>query len=72
MGKKRIKPNYRRKALQLPDLDHCRLVLNRLTSPRSCRVYEWSAICSFRRIPPVTRITLRRDHCHGLRHPFVL
>jgi hypothetical protein len=29
MGKQRIKPNYRRRVLRLPDLDHCKLaVLN--------------------------------------------
>jgi hypothetical protein len=31
MGKLRIKPNYRRRVLRLPDLDHCKLaVLNSL------------------------------------------
>ena len=41
MGKHRIKPNYRRRVLRLPDLDHCRLtVLNSLGSPASRRVYE--------------------------------
>ena len=25
MGKQRIKPNYRRRVLRLPDLDHCKL-----------------------------------------------
>jgi hypothetical protein len=30
MGKHRIKPNYRRRVLRLPDLDHCKLaVLNK-------------------------------------------
>jgi hypothetical protein len=34
MGKQRIKPNYRRRVLRLPDLDHCKLaVLNSLGSP---------------------------------------
>jgi site-specific recombinase XerD len=43
MGKNRIKPNYRRKALRLPDLDHSKLaVLNSLTSPGSRRVYEYA------------------------------
>ncbi len=33
MGKHRIKPNYRRRVLRLPDLDHCKLaVLNSLGS----------------------------------------
>src|SRR6266853_2883454 len=41
MGKHRIKPNYRRRLLRLPDLDHCkRAVLNSLGSPASRRVYE--------------------------------
>jgi hypothetical protein len=43
MCKNRIKPNYRRKALRLPDLDHSKLaVLNSLTSPGSRRVYEYA------------------------------
>jgi len=43
MGKKRIKPNYRRRLLRLPDLDHCkRAVLNSLGSPASRRVYEYA------------------------------
>ena len=43
MGKHRIKPNYRRRALRLPDLDHCKLaVLNSLGSPASRRVYEYA------------------------------
>jgi len=42
MGKHRIKPNYRRRVLRLPDLDHCKLaVLNSLGSPASRRVYEY-------------------------------
>ena len=41
MGKQRTKPNYRRRLLRLPDLDHCkRAVLNSLGSPASRRVYE--------------------------------
>ena len=41
MGKKRIQPNYRRRTLRLPDLDHSKLaVLNRLTSPGSRRVCQ--------------------------------
>ena len=41
MGKQRIKPNYHRRVLRLPDLDHCKLaVLNSLGSPASRRVYE--------------------------------
>jgi site-specific recombinase XerD len=43
MGKERIKPNYRRRVLRLPDLDHCKLaVLNSLGSPASRRVYEYA------------------------------
>ena len=43
MGQKRIKPNYRRRILRLPDLDHCKTaVLNSLGSPASRRVYEYA------------------------------
>ena len=43
MGKQRIKPNYLRRVLRLPDLDHCKLaVLNSLGSPASRRVYEYA------------------------------
>jgi site-specific recombinase XerD len=43
MRKRRIKPNYRRRVLRLPDLDHCKLaVLNSLGSPASRRVYEYA------------------------------
>ena len=43
MGKHKIKPNYRRRVLLLPDLDHCKLaVLNSLGSPASRRVYEYA------------------------------
>jgi hypothetical protein len=43
MGKYRIKPNYHRRVLRLPDLDHCKLaVLNSLGSPASRRVYEYA------------------------------
>jgi hypothetical protein len=43
MGKHRIKPNYRRRVLRLPDLDHCKLaVLNSLGSTASRRVYEYA------------------------------
>jgi hypothetical protein len=38
MGKHRIKSNYRRRVLRLPDLDHCKLaVLNSLTA-------EWQIV----------------------------
>ena len=43
MGKPRIKPNYRRRVLRLPELDHCKLaVLNSLGSPASRRVFEYA------------------------------
>jgi site-specific recombinase XerC len=43
MGKHRIKANYRRRVLRLPDLDHCKTaVLNSLGSPASRRVYEYA------------------------------
>lgn len=43
MGKNRVKLNYRRRMLRLPDLDHCKLaVLNSLGSPGSRRVYEYA------------------------------
>jgi integrase len=43
MGKHRIKPNYHRRVLRLPDLDHCKVaVLNSLGSPASRRVYEYA------------------------------
>jgi site-specific recombinase XerC len=43
MGKHKVKPNYRRRLLRLPDLDHCkRAVPNSLGSPASRRVYEYA------------------------------
>ena len=43
MSRGRVKPNYRRRSLRLPDLDHCkRAVLNSLSSPASRRVYEYA------------------------------
>jgi hypothetical protein len=43
MGKHKVKPNYRRRLLRLPELDHCkRAVLNSLGSPASRRVYEYA------------------------------
>jgi site-specific recombinase XerD len=43
MGKPKIKPNYRRRSLRLPDLDHCkRAVLSSLGSQASRRVYEYA------------------------------
>ncbi|HLM83382.1 MAG TPA: hypothetical protein VK302_22485 [Terriglobales bacterium] len=43
MGKQKVKPNYRRPVLRLPDLDHCKTaVLNSLGSPASRRVYEYA------------------------------
>jgi len=43
MSKKTVQPNYRRRTLRLPDLDHSKLaVLNSLGSPGSRRVYEFA------------------------------
>src|SRR5205809_4713347 len=43
MRKQRSKPNYQRRVLRLPDLDHCKTaVLNSLGSPASRRVYEYA------------------------------
>jgi len=43
MGKKKVQPNYRRRTLRLPDLDHSKLaVLNSLGSTGSRRVYEFA------------------------------
>jgi site-specific recombinase XerD len=43
MGKQKVKPNYRRRVLRLPDLDHCKsAVLNSLGSPASRRVYLYA------------------------------
>ncbi|MFZ1007207.1 MAG: hypothetical protein WAN65_10245 [Candidatus Sulfotelmatobacter sp.] len=43
MGKQRVKPNYRRRVLRLPNLDHCKLaVLNSLGLSASRRVYEYA------------------------------
>lgn len=43
MRRKKVQPNYRRRTLRLPDLDHSKLaVLNSLGSPGSRRVYEYA------------------------------
>jgi integrase len=43
MRKQRVKPNYRRRVLRLPDLDHSKLqVLNSLRSQASRRVYAYA------------------------------
>lgn len=61
MRKPRVKPNYRRRVLRLPDLDHCKLaVLNSLGSPASRRVYEYAWALGYARPP---------DRCHGRRFP---
>src|SRR6202011_3015470 len=61
IGKARIKPNYRRRVLRLPDLDHCKTaVLNSLGSQASRRVYEY-AIGVIGLITTVTRNHRRRD-----------
>jgi hypothetical protein len=62
MGKQRIKPNYRRRVLRLPDLDHCKLaVLNSLGSPASRRVYEY-AIDQFHRLVLLRTQTRLQSH----------
>ena len=70
MGKHRIKPNYRRRVLRLPDLDHCKLaVLNSLGSPASRRVYEYAIdqfiawYCSEPRLA-FNRIVVVRNRMH--------
>ena len=70
MGKERIKPNYRRRVLRLPDLDHCKLtVLNSLGSPASRRVYEYAIdqfiawYCSEPRLA-INRIVVVRYRMH--------
>ena len=43
MGNRKVKTNYRRVVLRLPDLDHSKMaVLNSLTSPSSRRVYQYA------------------------------
>ena len=43
MGKQKTKPNYHRRVLRLPDLDHCKTaVLNSLGSAASRRVCEYA------------------------------
>jgi len=70
MGKQRIKPNYRRRLLRLPDLDHCkRAVLNSLGSAASRRVYECAIdqfiawYCSEPRLT-FNRIVVKRYRMH--------
>ena len=70
MGKHRIKPNYCRRVLRLPDLDHCRVaVLNSLGSPASRRVYEYAInqfiawYCSEPRLA-LNRIVVARYRMH--------
>src|SRR5437660_3282219 len=61
MGKQRIKPNYRRRVLRLPDLDHCKLaVLNSLGSPASRRVYEYAIDHFIAGYCSETRLTFNR------------
>jgi len=62
MSKPKVKPNYRRRLLRLPDLDHCkRAVLNSLDSLASRRVYEYA-------------IDRNRRHCQRrlISSPFVV
>jgi hypothetical protein len=43
MGNRKVKANYRRIVLRLPDLDHSKTaVLNSLTSHSSRRVYQYA------------------------------
>ena len=70
MGKKKVQPNYRRRTLRLPDLDHSKLaVLNSLGSPGSRRVYEFALdrfiawYCSEPRLA-FNRIVLTRYRMH--------
>jgi hypothetical protein len=70
MRKTRVSPNYRRRVLRLPDLDHCKsAVLNSLGSPASRRVYEYAIdqfitwYCSEPRLA-FTRIVVVRHRMH--------
>src|SRR5256885_8123151 len=70
MRKPRVKPNYRRRVLRLPDLDHSKLqVLNSLRSPGSRRVYEYAIdqfiawYCSEPRLA-FNRVVVVRYHMH--------
>ncbi len=56
MGKQRVKPNYRRRVLRLPDLDHCKTaVLNSLGSPLPRSVYRCSGAFRCSRHPSIIR-----------------
>src|SRR5580693_1454357 len=49
MSKHKVKPNYRRRLLRLPDLDHCkRAVLNSLGSPASRRAFNRIVVVRYR------------------------
>jgi site-specific recombinase XerC len=70
VGKKKVQPNYRRRTLRLPDLDHSKVaVLNSLGSPGSRRVYEFALdqfiawYCSEPRLA-FNRIVLTRYRMH--------
>jgi site-specific recombinase XerC len=70
MRKKKTQPNYRRRTLRLPDLDHSKLaVLNSLGSPGSRRVYEYALdqfiawYCSEPRLA-LNRIVVTRYRMH--------
>src|SRR5580692_4814083 len=72
MGKHRIKPNYRRRVLRLPDLDHCKLTVLKHAagdSMRAKRDYAMLAMlfgCGFRRSELVglelDEIQMRQGH----------
>jgi hypothetical protein len=69
MGKQKVKPNYRRRLLRLPDLDHCkRTVLNSLGSPASRRVYEYAGGGS--RLPDGGNADVRQRDSGHLAVPF--
>jgi hypothetical protein len=62
MGKLRVKPNYRRRLLRLPDLDHCKLaVLNSLGSPAGISIDQ--------NILEVSKETIRKDSRTPRRRP---
>jgi hypothetical protein len=59
MGKQRIKPNYRRRLLRLPDLDHCKLqVLNSLVSWAFTHLYVGSP--ALLKLNPKAQLCLER------------
>src|SRR5260370_21078510 len=68
MGKPRVKPNYRRRVLRLPDLDHCKTaVLNGLVLMRMVHAVspETFAADSFYRNPPDASRTSPVNHAEA-------